>query len=135
MAISFDKALGIHEQAVNLRTQRAEILANNIANSDTPNYKARDLDFQSILQGLQGEQSQPQLAMAQTKAGHSEGIISPEFASELMYRIPNQPSVDGNTVNLQEEMARYTENAVDYQSSFHFLNKKFKGLTAAIKGE
>ena len=133
MAISFDKALGIHEQAVGVRTQRAEILANNIANSDTPNYKARDIDFQSILEGVQSDQ--PRLKMAQTSAGHSEGIINPDFASELMYRIPNQPSVDGNTVNLQEEMARYTENAVDYQASFHFLNKKFKGLTAAIKGE
>ncbi|GGK72553.1 flagellar basal body rod protein FlgB [Amphritea balenae] len=133
MAISFDKALGIHEQAVGLRIQRAEILANNIANSDTPNYKARDLDFESILQGVQGDHKP--LSMARTDAGHNSGLVNPDFAAEMMYRIPDQPSVDGNTVNLQEEMARYTENAVDYQASFQFLNKKFKGLTSAIKGE
>lgn len=132
MAISFDKALGIHDDAVAVRIKRAEILANNIANSDTPNYKARDVDFQALLKGA--ESAQP-LAMAQTQTGHNSSVISPDFASELMYRIPNQASVDGNTVDLQEEMARYTENAVDYQASFHFLNKKFKGLTNAIKGE
>ncbi|WP_299198948.1 flagellar basal body rod protein FlgB [uncultured Amphritea sp.] len=133
MAISFDKALGIHEQAVNVRVQRAEILANNIANGDTPNYKARDIDFQSILQGVQDGQ-QP-LKMARTDAGHSSGLVSPDFAAELMYRIPTQPSVDGNTVDVQEEMARYSKNAVDYQASFEFLNKKFKGLSNAIRGE
>ncbi len=132
MAISFDRALGIHDDAVAVRVKRAEILANNIANSDTPNYKARDVDFQAMLDGAMGNQ---QLQMAQTQSGHSSSVISPDFASELMYRIPNQASVDGNTVDLQEEMARYTENAVDYQASFHFLNKKFKGLTNAIKGE
>ncbi|MCV6612697.1 MAG: flagellar basal body rod protein FlgB [Amphritea sp.] len=132
MAISFDRALGIHDDAVTVRVKRAEILANNIANSDTPNYKARDLDFQSMLDGAMGNQ---QLQMAQTQSGHNSSVIDPDFASELMYRIPNQASVDGNTVDLQEEMARYTENAVDYQASFHFLNKKFKGLTNAIKGE
>jgi flagellar basal-body rod protein FlgB len=133
MAISFDKALGIHEQAVNVRVQRAEILANNIANGDTPNYKARDIDFQSILQGVQDGQ-QP-LKMARTDTGHSSGLVSPDFTAELMYRIPTQPSVDGNTVDVQEEMARYSKNAVDYQASFEFLNKKFKGLSNAIRGE
>ena len=133
MAISFDNALGIHEQAVGLRIKRAEILANNIANSDTPNYKARDIDFQSILAGVQD--GQKPLAMRQTSEGHSDGIVNPDFAAELMYRNPTQPSVDGNTVDLHEEMARYSENAIDYQASFHFLNKKFKGLSSAIKGE
>lgn len=132
MAISFDSALGIHEKAVTVRVQRAEMLANNIANSDTPNYKARDLDFESILKGVESGQS---MAMKVTDAGHQGSIINPDFAAEMMYRIPNQPSVDGNTVNLQEEMARYTENAVDYQASFSFLDKKFKGLVSAIKGE
>ncbi|MDO6564525.1 flagellar basal body rod protein FlgB [Amphritea sp. 1_MG-2023] len=133
MAISFDKALGIHEQAVNVRVKRAEILANNIANSDTPNYQARDIDFESVLQGVQGGQ-QP-LTMSRTSEGHSSGLINADFASELMYRIPSQPSVDGNTVDVQAEMARYTENAIDYQASFQFLNNKFTGLSSAIKGE
>ncbi|MBU2964850.1 flagellar basal body rod protein FlgB [Amphritea sp. 2_MG-2023] len=133
MAISFDNALGIHEQAVGLRIQRAEILANNIANSDTPNYKARDIDFESVLKGVQ-EGQQP-LQMSRTSENHNAGLINSDFASELMYRMPTQPSVDGNTVDIQAEMARYTENAIDYQASFQFLDNKFKGLTSAIKGE
>ena len=133
MAISFDNALGIHEKAVGLRIQRAEILANNIANSDTPNYKAQDIDFKAVLQGA--EAGQQSLQMARTSEGHSSGLVSADFAAEMMYRIPSQPSIDGNTVDVQEEMARYTENAVDYQASFQFLNKKFKGLSNAIRGE
>ena len=73
--------------------------------------------------------------MTRTSEGHSSGLVSADFAAEMMYRIPNQPSIDGNTVDVQEEMARYTENAVDYQASFQFLNKKFKGLSNAIRGE
>jgi len=133
MAISFDNALGIHEKAVGLRIQRAEILANNIANSDTPNYKARDIDFKAVLQGA--EAGQQPLQMARTRTGHNTGLISSDFAAELMYRVPGQPSIDGNTVDVQEEMARYTKNAVDYQASFQFLNKKFKGLSNAIRGD
>ncbi len=133
MAISFDNALGIHEKAVGLRIQRAEILANNIANSDTPNYKARDIDFKAVLQGA--EAGQQPLHLARTSAGHNAGLISSDFAAEMMYRIPGQPSIDGNTVDVQEEMARYTKNAVDYQASFQFLNKKFKGLSSAIRGD
>lgn len=133
MAISFDNALGIHEKAVGLRIQRAEILANNIANSDTPNYKARDIDFKAVLQGV--EAGQQPLQMARTSAGHNAGLSSSDFAAELMYRVPSQPSIDGNTVDVQEEMARYTKNAVDYQASFQFLNKKFKGLSNAIRGD
>ena len=132
MAISFDNALGIHEQAVSVRVRRAELLANNIANSDTPNYKARDLDFQSILQGAQSGKSLP---MTVTHEEHNSSFVNPDLAVELMYRTPNQPSVDGNTVNLQEEMARYTENNVAYEASFTFLNSKFKGLMGALKGE
>lgn len=132
MAINFNSALGIHEDALMLRARRAEVLANNIANADTPNYKARDLDFQAV---LAGETSNASLSLAQTSAGHQSEFLSPDAAADLMFRIPNQPSVDGNTVESQEEMARYTDNAIRYQASFQFLNSKFQGLTRAIKGE
>lgn len=145
MAISFDKALGIHDDAVALRSKRAEVIANNIANADTPNFQARDIDFKSVLQGVQGSgvqgvaqnqaALQAPLKMANTHAGHNESVIHPDFAAELMFRTPMQPAVDGNTVDVQEEMARYTENALGYQASFDFLNRKFKGLTSAIKGD
>ena len=140
MAISFDKALGIHDDAVALRSKRAEVIANNIANADTPNFQARDIDFKSVLQGVQGsKQNQAALnaplKMVNTHAAHNATVIHPDFAAELMFRTPMQPAVDGNTVDVQEEMARYTENALAYQASFDFLNRKFKGLTSAIKGE
>ncbi|BBB28642.1 flagellar basal body rod protein FlgB [Neptunomonas japonica] len=135
MAISFDKALGIHEDAIGLRSKRAEVIANNIANADTPNFQARDIDFKSVLQGVQGaQQNQAPLKMVNTNATHQDAVIHPDYAAELLFRTPTQPSVDGNTVDVQEEMARYTENALGYQASFDFINRKFKGLSSAIKG-
>ena len=132
MAISFDNALGIHDDALMVRARRAEVIANNIANADTPNYLARDIDFKSVLAGISTEQ---ELTMTQTDEGHASGFLDPDMAADLMYRIPSQASVDGNTVEVQEEMASYTENALAYQGSFTFLDKKFKGLMTAIKGE
>ena len=134
MAISFDSALGIHQQALLVRTQRAEILANNIVNADTPNYKARDIDFRGILSGEMG-QAGSQLQLAATQMSHQSGVIDPDFAADMMYRSPLQPSLDGNTVDVQTEQAEYAKNALAYQASFTFLNKKFTGMMDAIKGE
>lgn len=134
MAISFDSALGIHQQALLVRTQRAEILANNIVNADTPNYKARDIDFRGILSG-EMSQGASQLELSATQASHQSGLIDPDFAAEMMFRTPLQPSLDGNTVDVQQEQAEYAKNALAYQASYTFLNKKFTGLMSAIKGE
>ncbi len=131
MAISFDAALGIHDDALLHRARRAEVLSNNIANADTPNYKARDIEFAHVLENA----TKLQVQQTTTSPKHNTQLLEPDLAAEMMYRIPNQASVDGNTVELQQEMARYTENALDYQSSFQFLNKKFTGLKSAIKGE
>lgn len=132
MAISFDSALGIHDDALLLRARRAEVLANNIANADTPGFKARDIDFAAV---LRGEQDVMNMELETSSSGHSREFIEPDFAAELMFRNPHQPSVDGNTVEVQEEMARYTDNAIRFQSSFTFLNSKFTGLVSAITGE
>ena len=129
MAINFDKALGIHPQALAIREKRSEVLAANLANADTPGYKARDLDFKSIL-----KQSLPEAqAMERTQAGH----FAPQqlLESRLMYRNPNQVSLDGNTVEANVEQARYAENAVQYQASLQFLNNKFSGLMMALRGQ
>ena len=134
MAISFDKALGIHDDAMLLRSRRAEVIANNIANADTPNFKARDVEFSQAL-AQASDTAQKPLKMAATRVDHQSGLLSPDLAADMMFRLPTQPSVDGNTVEVQQEMARYTENALDYQTSFQFLNKKITGLKAAIKGE
>lgn len=133
-AISFDNALGIHPQALSLRAQRAEIIANNLANSETPNFKARDIDFKAMLQGATGsQQMQMQVKTAQTNSKHLN--MSQSFSNELLYRTPVEPSIDGNSVNEQMEQVRYTRNSLEFNSSFQFLNSKFKGLLSAIKGQ
>ncbi|TXR39365.1 flagellar basal body rod protein FlgB [Ectopseudomonas mendocina] len=135
MSINFGRALGIHEQALGFRAQRAEVLANNIANADTPNYKARDLDFASVLAAESARQQRGPVSLNRTDGRHipANGVISGE--AEMPYRIPMQPSLDQNTVDLQIEQSNYAENAVHFQASFTFLNSKFKGLTAALRGE
>lgn len=132
MAITFDKALGIHEHALQARVQRAEVLANNLANADTPGYKARDIDFRAMMQKAQ--ESVSGMQMATTHHGHMN-TSSPGSDGELLYRNPHQPSIDGNTVDAQEEQSRFMRNAMDYQASFQFLSSKFSGLTKALKGE
>lgn len=128
-ALGFNNSLGIHPNAMQLRAARAEILANNLANSDTPNFKARDMNFNAMLNA----ESKRGLAMAATNPSHLRGTI--DTNSELMYRNPYQPSVDGNTVDSQMEQSFYTDNALRYDASFQFLNGKFKGLSNAIKGQ
>jgi flagellar basal-body rod protein FlgB len=133
MSINFGKALGIHEQALGFRAQRAEVLANNIANADTPHYKARDLDFASVL--ASAKQQRGTVALARTDGRHigAEGVASGQ--AEMPYRTPFHPSLDQNTVDLQIEQSNYAENAVQFQASFTLLNSKFKGLTSALRGE
>jgi|SRR5680860_1569594 len=132
MAITFDKALGIHQHALEARVERAEILANNMANADTPGFKARDLDFQAMMQKAQDSMSG--FGMEKTHEGHMDTSAG-GGDSDLLYRVPNQPSVDGNTVDTQGEQTRFMRNAMDYQASFQFLNSKFAGLTKALKGQ
>ncbi|QXI27313.1 flagellar basal body rod protein FlgB [Pseudomonas vanderleydeniana] len=136
MSISFDKALGIHEQALSFRAQRAEVLANNIANADTPNYKARDMDFSSVL-AEQSEKAKNNgtFALNTTNSRHIEAQGMSSGDAALQYRTPMQPSIDQNTVDAQIEQSNYAQNAVDFQASFTLLNSKFKGLVSALRGE
>lgn len=136
MSISFSNALGLHERALNVRSQRAEVIANNLANADTPGFKARDIDFKAAL----AQASSGQMALQTTQGDHlqasGQSAGGPGMApQELLYRTPMQPSLDGNTVDSQMELSAYMRNAMDFQASFQFLNSKFKGLSAAIKGE
>ena len=135
MSISFDKALGIHEKALGFRAQRAEVLANNIANADTPHYKARDLDFAAVLAEQSEKQGGKTFGLSRTDSQHiaADGIQLDDPA--LRFRTPFHPSIDQNSVDMQQEQANYAENAVQFQASFTFLNSKFKGLTSALRGE
>lgn len=135
MNISFSNALGLHEQALELRTRRAEVLANNLANADTPGFKARDIDFYGLLnqqkQGLANDQT---LVMSATNGKHLP-MQGAGGAEDLLYRMPSQPSIDGNTVDSQTEKAEFMKNTLEYQASFQFLSSRFKSLNNAIRGE
>jgi flagellar basal-body rod protein FlgB len=129
MTINFKNALGLHPDALVLREQRSQVLAANLANADTPGYKARDMDFKAIL-----KRQMPQETMLdRTQADHMTG---PEYAlgGQLKYRNPNQVSLDGNTVEEHIEQAKYAENALQYQASLTFINNKLAGLMSALKG-
>lgn len=136
MAITFDKALGIHESAFKFRAARAEVLSNNLANVDTPNFKARDLDFNSQLQGAMQKQNQSQrFSMDSTHDKHIGFSSDMMNVDDLLYRSPSQPSIDGNTVEEQVEHAEFMKNSLQFQASFTILSGKFKGLQRAIKGD
>lgn len=130
-----DRALGIHPQALEVASRRLELLASNIANADTPNYKARDLDFRAALQHASGERGAG--LMAATHPKHLQGGAGSRAGSlaEPLYRVPNHASLDGNTVDSQQEHANFAENAVRYQASLDFINARLRGLRSAIKGE
>jgi flagellar basal-body rod protein FlgB len=131
MAISFDKALGDLPAQLTLFGKRSTVLASNLANADTPGFKARDIDFRTVLAAADARQ----VSLKTTQAGHISAADNGPGGAELLYRTPVQPSLDGNTVNSQVEQAEFTENAVRYQSTLTFLNGKFRGLKLAIKGE
>jgi flagellar basal-body rod protein FlgB len=131
MAINFDKALGDLPAQLALYSKRSGVLASNIANADTPGFKARDIDFRSVLAAADADQ----IALKTTQAGHIGSAGASPGGAELLYRVPVQPSLDGNTVNSQVEQAQFAENAVRYQSTLTFLGSKFQGLKLAIKGD
>lgn len=134
MPISFDKVLGAHEPALHLQARRAQILAANIANADTPGYKARDIDFRAALQRVQNPSSGQTAQMVLTSKGH----LNPTDEmgdDEMMYRQPLQASLDGNTVESHVEMAAFTENSMRYLMSLRFVGGKFKTLNMAIRGQ
>ena len=121
------------QDALNLRAYRQQILASNIANADTPNYKARDIDFAKELQRAQGVQA-GRLGMAATSANHlqaSGGMLS----AQALYRTPVQPSIDGNTVDMDVERAQFADNAIHYQFVLDHISGKMKTMLAAIRGE
>lgn len=129
--MKLDDAFGIHERALLLRSQRAEVLAANIANADTPGYKARDIDFKAML----ANEVDSSARLRTTDSQHiqtEEGMVPP---SQLLYRTPMQPSLDGNTVDSEQEHTAFSANAIEYQASLSFINSKISGIRKALTGE
>ncbi|GAA4888685.1 flagellar basal body rod protein FlgB [Ferrimonas pelagia] len=115
MAINLDAALGVHANTLDFRVERSRVLSGNLANAETPGYKARDLDFAQLMDRLD------------PAAG-----VTRDY--QMAYRNPHQPSADGNTVELGQEQARYSQNAMDFETSLTFLNMNIQGLQKAIEG-
>lgn len=133
----FDSIFGIHEQALQVRRQRQELLANNLANGDTPNYKARDMDWRKALSEAQDmfDNSKHRTDMERTNGRHIAGHSEISTSDYLKFRQPTQPSLDGNTVETHIEKAKFMENSMQYQASLEFLNSKINGIRGALKGE
>lgn len=109
---------GVHGTALALRSQRLGLLASNIANVSTPGFKARDIDFQAAL-----------------RSAEAPGGAGAASDAAVLYRVPQQPSMDGNTVELTAEQTAFAENAVAYQTTLAFLNGRIGAITRALKGE
>ncbi|MGD9598650.1 MAG: flagellar basal body rod protein FlgB [Steroidobacteraceae bacterium] len=140
MRFDLDAYLGVHPQALALGAKRTELIANNLANADTPGFKARDIDFRAALAAA-GDPG-ASLPVQRTAAGHlsaggadGAGGIGADAGAALRYRTPLAPSLDGNTVEPQLEQAAFAENAVRYQATLTFLNARFRSLMTAITGQ
>jgi len=132
MAINFNTAFGPHENALELRAARSEVLASNIANANTPGYKARDFDFQKALKLATHQQGG---GIERTHPMQLSGNIS-DIPVQLKYITPFQTGTgDGNSVDLPSQQTAFAQNAMEYQMSLRFLSGSIKGLLSAIKGE
>ena len=134
MSGKIDDALRFNQTALNLRAARQELLASNIANADTPNFKAKDIDFASALKGALTGNS-PKLAMAASAAAHLSGDAGKSvMGAQVQYRHAVQPSADGNTVDMDVERAQFADNALRYEASVKFVSDDIKKLLSVIQG-
>lgn len=129
MPLNINNVFDSHARVLGLANQRLQLLADNIANADTPNYKAKDIDFLAAMQTADKQSVQ----MQATNAQHIAMTSGPNRA-ETMYRVPDQPSLDGNTVDAQMESSAVAETAVRYQATLTFLNQRISALRMAITG-
>ncbi len=137
MAFSFDSYLGAYDDALVLRSRRSEILAANLANADTPGYKAKDIDFKEALSSIMGNRAEFKKASLKMTTTNQQHINTTEnnFSADIMYRNPYQPSLDGNTVDAGIEKTEFSKNSIYYSANLRFLTGKFQSLTKAIKGQ
>ena len=131
-----DEALGFHQTALSLRAQRQQILASNIANADTPNYKARDIDFAKALQGALAKTETSTVGLTKTAAGHVGGSTAGSVVggAPVLYRSVQQGSVDGNTVDMDVERNQFADNALRYEAGVTIIGQQIRTLLAAVQG-
>lgn len=128
-------SLDFYQQALGLRHQRQQVLAANIANADTPNYKSRDFHFAEELARAAGSNGNTGLALNTTSARHIEGGLQSGGVRDLLYRVPEQPSLDGNTVDMDRERVAFADNSVRYQAALTMAKSRIQGLKSAMQPE
>ena len=136
MPLSIDSYLGVQQDALKVQSKRMEVLAKNLANVDTPNYKAQDIDFKTAL--AQAGSPGAALPLATTTANQISNSATTgdiDTSGALKYRVPLAPSLDGNTVDAQLEQAAFADNTVRYQATLTFLSGSLKDLVTAITGQ
>lgn len=131
MSQPIDNLFGMHTGALALWQRRTEVLASNLANADTPGYLARDIDFRKALASASGS-ADGGLPLAAPTAGQIDPVA--QAKDTLAYRVPTQPSMDGNTVDAQQEQAAFAANSVHYQASMAFITAQIRMLRTAITG-
>ena len=133
---SIDSALGVHQSALLYRGERSRVLASNLANADTPNYKARDLSFAKVM-SANNNMSQGERQRVALRATHQDHMRMPGETSDwqLKYRLPYQPALDGNTVEAEVEQAKFARNAVEYQASLTLLSGRIRGIKDALQSD
>lgn len=134
MMDKLDAALNFNREALNLRAQRQEVLASNIAHADTPNYKARDFDFSSRLtEAVERGRASQSMNMSVTSSRHIRAQAQAMPDQNLLYRVPNQSSIDGNTVEMDVERINFADNALRYESNLTVIGSKIKTLLSAVQ--
>lgn len=136
MINKLDAALSFHQNALRIRGQRQELIASNIANADTPNYKARDLDFSSAMKSAMSGVTKEGFTTAKTSAQHMSGTpLKNALSGDSLFRPIIQGSVDGNTVDMDVERNQFADNAIRYEASLMMINGQLKKMLAAIQGQ
>ncbi|TXI19810.1 MAG: flagellar basal body rod protein FlgB [Nitrosomonas sp.] len=134
MINKLEKELNLHHQALNLRVARQELLSSNVANADTPNFKAKDIDFSSVLnEKLSATTNSRAVNLNTTSPLHFGSVNDSVFGDSVLYRVPLQPSADGNTVDMDMERTRFADNSVKYDASITFINNEFRNLMLAMQ--
>lgn len=134
MISKLDDMLRFHQTALNLRAYRQQLLASNVANADTPNFKARDIDFSSALRDALSSRSGNTVLMT-TSPRHLGSGAESATPAKMLYRTPQQPSMDGNTVDMDAERARFADNSLHFEANLTFISGQIKTMLVAIQGQ
>ena len=133
MSTKLDDVLQFHQTALDLRAYRQQLLASNIANADTPNFKARDINFRNALQNAVSSRS-ANTGLSTTSVRHFSSTAANATETPVLYRTPYQASIDGNTVDMDVERTQFVDNAIRYEANLTFINGQIKTMLAAIQG-